>query len=258
ERPASREDAQPSEQLLRARLEQVVAPVEGHAKRLLVLRRVAPAARQQRQTVREAREQRRRGEELRTSGRQLDRQRQALEAHAQLGDRRGVLLAEVEVRIGRLRAADEQLRRFLVDERRHCELPLGGDTERRAARDEDRQLRSGVEQTGDTCRGRKDLLEVVDEQQQLGGAQAGLELLVQRPACALVDRERIGLAARAVERQHQLAAGPLAERLLGDEPLELADELHVTAESELGVDAVLLRRQAQLLQPQRLELRQIG
>src|SRR5262249_57763871 len=37
--------------------------------------------------------------------------------------------------------------------------------------------------------------------------------------------ERLGLAARAVERQHQLAAQPFAERVLPDEGLELAGEI---------------------------------
>src|SRR5262245_13735273 len=45
--PASGEDAEPREQLLGARLEQVVAPVERHAQRLLMLRRVAAPAGQQ-------------------------------------------------------------------------------------------------------------------------------------------------------------------------------------------------------------------
>ena len=91
--------------------------------------------------------------------------------------------------------------------------------------------------------------------QRLAGLDA--ELLDERPARALVDGERVGLAAGAVERQHQLAADALAQWLLGDEALELADELDVAPERELRVGAVFERRQPQLLQPQRLELRQI-
>ena len=41
---------------------------------------------------------------------------------------------------------------------------------------------------------------------------------------ALVDLERLGLPSRAVERQHQLPAQPLAQRMLRDERLELARE----------------------------------
>ena len=61
-------------------------------------------------------------------------------------------------------------------------------------------------------------------------------------ARGLVGVERLGLASRAVEREHQLAAQPLAQRVLGDQRLELADQLSVAAERELGVDAPLERQ----------------
>ena len=85
---------------------------------------------------------------------------------------------------------------------------------------------------------------------------AGLdpELLDQRPARVAVDVERLGLATRAVEREHELAAQALAQRVLGDQRLELADELGVAAERELGVDALLERRHAQLLEARDLRL----
>ena len=70
------------------------------------------------------------------------------------------------------------------------------------------------------------------------------ELLVEVRARVAVGGERVGLAAAAVERQHQLAAETLTERRLGDEPLELGHDLVVTTERKLGVDAQLLGLQA--------------
>ena len=66
--------------------------------------------------------------------------------------------------------------------------------------------------------------------------------------------ERVGLAAAAVEREHQLAAQTLAERGLGDERLELRDERVLAAESEVGVGAILERRETELFQPRDLAL----
>ena len=64
----------------------------------------------------------------------------------------------------------------------------------------------------------------------------------------LVRVKRLGLASRAVEGEHQLAAQSLAERVGGDQRLELADELVVTAERELSLDAQLLRDELELLE----------
>ena len=60
--------------------------------------------------------------------------------------------------------------------------------------------------------------------------------------------ERLGLPAGAVERDHQLAAQALVERMLAHEPLELGDELGAAAELELGLEALLRDREAQLAQ----------
>ena len=43
----------------------------------------------------------------------------------------------------------------------------------------------------------------------------------ERPPRRAVGLERVGLAARAVEREHLLAAQALAQRVLRGEPLEL-------------------------------------
>src|SRR5439155_70847 len=69
---------------------------------------------------------------------------------------------------------------------------------------------------------------------ELAQLVAGLdaELVDERSAGVPVALERVGLAARAVQREHQLRAESLVQRVLGDETLQLADELGVAAEVE--------------------------
>ena len=62
-----------------------------------------------------------------------------------------------------------------------------------------------------------------------------------------VHAQRVGLAAAAVEGDHQAAGEPLAQRVLVGRALQLADGLAVTAEGEEGVEARLQRLQAQLV-----------
>jgi hypothetical protein len=69
----------------------------------------------------------------------------------------------------------------------------------------------------------------------------------QTPALA-VHIESFGLTSRPIERQHQLCARALPERLLPDERLELGDLLTVEPELELRIDPVFERRQPLLLE----------
>ncbi len=162
---AAGEHGELRKELLCIGLEQVVAPVESHAKGLLVPRRVAPPACKELQTVSQPREQRCRRQDLRSRRGQLDRQWQPIELRAELGHRGRVLLAQREVRIGSLRAGDEELGRLVVGERRHRELALRCDMERRSARHDHLQSRRGVEEARDARGGRQYLFEVVDEEQ---------------------------------------------------------------------------------------------
>src|SRR4029450_1194095 len=76
-------------------------------------------------------------------------------------------------------------------------------------------------------------------------------------------RERFGLARAGIERAHQLRAQALTQRMLGNQRLELRDQLVVAPGGELGLDPLFESGQPQLLealdvQPgKRLEL-QIG
>ncbi len=81
------------------------------------------------------------------------------------------------------------------------------------------------------------------------GAGVDAELLDQRLARRAVGGERVRLAPGAVEREHELGAGALAEWLRLDERLELGDELGVAAEREIRVDALLQHDRAELLEP---------
>jgi hypothetical protein len=80
------------------------------------------------------------------------------------------------------------------------------------------------------------------------------QLLDELPARVRVDLERLPLPSRSIESQHQLTAEPLAQRLLGDEALELRDELGVPAAPEVGVEPVLERDQTELFQAADLDL----
>ena len=71
------------------------------------------------------------------------------------------------------------------------------------------------------------------------GAGLEAELLGERAATLLVDLQRLALAVGAVQGQHELPAQPLAQRMLADEQLELADQLAVAAEGELGLELLL-------------------
>ena len=80
------------------------------------------------------------------------------------------------------------------------------------------------------------------------GARLDSQLVDEHAAGFLVGAERFGLAPRAVEREHQLAAEPLAERILLDEPLELSDELGCRATFEIGLDSLFEGSRPKLLE----------
>ncbi len=81
--------------------------------------------------------------------------------------------------------------------------------------------------------------------------RAGLkrESLDQAAPAVAVDLERLGLAITAIEREHELAARALAQRMLRYECLQVGDQIGMPTERELGLDAFLQRDQAKLLEP---------
>ena len=86
---------------------------------------------------------------------------------------------------------------------------------------------------------------------------SGLEAdLVERRAQVPVHLERFALPSGAVERKHELRSQPLPVRMRRDQHLQLARELCVAAEVQVGVDPVLERGQAQVVEPAALDLRE--
>ena len=75
------------------------------------------------------------------------------------------------------------------------------------------------------------------------------ELVDEGSARILVRVQGLRLPARPVQRRHQIPPQTFAERVLGDECLELADQLVVAPEREVGVDPELDRCQPDLLEP---------
>lgn len=71
------------------------------------------------------------------------------------------------------------------------------------------------------------------------------ELVGQRLPGGLVHGERVGLAAGAVQRNHQLTTGALPQRVVGNERLQFGHQLGVASQREIRVEG----DPAQLRQP---------
>ena len=81
------------------------------------------------------------------------------------------------------------------------------------------------------------------------GAGVQAEVLDEGVAGAAVGVERVGLAAGAVEGEHELGVEALAVRVVGGEAFELGDELRAAAEVQLELEAAFERVQAGALEP---------
>ena len=75
------------------------------------------------------------------------------------------------------------------------------------------------------------------------------ELVHERLARGAVRRERVGLAAGAIEREHLLGAEALAVRVLRHERVELRHELRVLPEREVGIDPLFECAESLLFEP---------
>ena len=98
-------------------VEQVVAPVDQRAQRLLARQRRAIAAGQQTEAIGQPRRDLLDRQRAHARGGQLERERNAVEALADAGDRRRVVVGDRERRLRRQRALDEQPRRRVLLER---------------------------------------------------------------------------------------------------------------------------------------------
>jgi hypothetical protein len=77
----------------------------------------------------------------------------------------------------------------------------------------------------------------------------------QAVACA-VDLQRLSLPSASVQGEHELPAQPLPERVLGHEAGQFRDQLPCLMRRQVRVDAILDRREPQLLEPRLLDLPQ--
>src|SRR6185369_16193238 len=102
------EHAELAKQALLDRLHQVIAPGDRRAQRLLPFGQVPRAAGQQRQAVLQPREQARRREHRQAGGRELERQRQPVQAAAYLGYGGCVGFGQLEAGLGVVSAGDEE------------------------------------------------------------------------------------------------------------------------------------------------------
>src|SRR5207249_10165415 len=84
------------------------------------------------------------------------------------------------------------------------------------------------------------------------------ELLDERATRVLVRGERFSLPSTAIEGEHELAAKPLAQRIVGDEALQFADDGGLSGRGEILVDPLLEAREAQLAESRDLTCREAG
>jgi len=68
--------------------------------------------------------------------------------------------------------------------------------------------------------------------------------------------ERLGLAPRSIQGEHELPAEPLAQRVIPDQRFELGNDFGMAAERQVGVDAELEGRQTNLLESRDRRLRE--
>jgi hypothetical protein len=204
DRASACEDAEPGERLALGLCEQVVAPPDRGRERRLARREVARARAERLGPLLEPLQHRRGREDIDASGREFERKREAVEAAADRRDARGRGLVERERRIDGACTKDEELHRLvlreLVDvrdagsrqgERLHGVLVLAGDAQGRAARREHPQVRGGGEQITDDRRRGRDLLEVVEHEEQ-GAVAELLRQRIEQCGARVGDAERSG------------------------------------------------------------------
>ena len=239
QRASPDEDGKPAEETLLRLVQEAVAPVHRGAQRLLPFGKVPRATGEQLQAAFQAGPHRRRGEQLDAGRGELDRQRQAVQTVADLGDGGRVFLRQLEIGFhghGPLEEErDRRSARQLLEggdasggqtERGDRELMLPVDVQRGAAGHEDLQRRSRGEQLGDDPGRGGQVLEVVEQQEHRRAArllQPPLDRGQQRLTGdvahgeTLGDRHREhGRIAQRRERDEGHAARKLLQQTLGD------------------------------------------
>ena len=169
-------------------------------------RHVLLARGQQREPLVEPPQHRRRRQQANARRGELDRERQSVEARADLRGGGRVFVPGLPAGSCLARALGEELHGSRGLERRHRVLPLGPHAQRRAARDEHLRPGGARHQRADLRRGRQHLLEVVEHE--------------QRPLLGELAREALGIGIARAE--------PLGDR--GQDETGVRDRLQLDEE----------------------------
>ena len=126
----------------------------------------------------------------RAGGRDLDREREAVETAAQLAQHRLVGGVEPEPAVRGPRALDEQLDGGVLVERVDDDHALVGEMERRTTRTEHDEAIGALHEVGDERRGPGHVLEVVQDEQQLAVGEVVEQRLLDVPLLLDLERSR--------------------------------------------------------------------
>ena len=226
------EDGQPGEEATLGVVEQLVAPVDGRAQRLLAWVEVACSAKEI-EPAADALEDLRRRQDGRARRRELDGEGQAVERVTQAGDR---LIR------GETRALSEESYRIGRRQRRHVDLNLIAEPEALAARRENVQVRAPLDELRHCRRGGQQPLEVVEEEKQLAIADVRDEVVLRaenardclKHEVRFPERRKTDPEDARLELRHQLGCSLERESCLprtarageGDETRAAADTRH--------------------------------
>ncbi len=202
---AADEDGQSLQQPLLGLLQHVVRPRDERAQRLLALEQHAPAAGQKLEAVLQPLVDVLDGHRAHPRGGELERERNAFEARAELGDGRRLALRQRETRLLQLRPIHEQLHRIRARQRfdarrarrerkrQHRIRLLARDAQRFPAGRDDGELRRGTEQrVGEVRAGAHHVLAVVEDEQEPARLHVRAQRLRQRLAGLLAHAEGLG------------------------------------------------------------------
>ena len=204
ERRATPEHGEPGQQAAVLVRQQVVAPVEGLVERLLPGRQVVGPAGEEAQSLRQPVEDGLRPQGTNARGGELDRQREPVDTPTELANRGELVLRDREVGLQRAGSLlEEGLRRFEL-ERGNRKDVLAGEVQDGAARDEDRQARRSSKEPDEGGRRRLHVLGVVEQEQELLGAERLGERLERLRDVGDADRLRDG-------RHHELGVAQRGE-----------------------------------------------
>ena len=220
---AAHEHGDRGEEALDGRVQEVVAPGDRAAQRLLPRRQVARAATQQVEPALQPLQDALRREDLDAGRGQLDGQRQAVQGSHEPGHRRRVGLGQAEVRPGRPGPLHEeghavdlgqglqgrQVGRVGDAQGRHRVLLLAVDVERGPRGDDAGQARRRPQEVAQEGRRAGDLLHVVEHEEHGAGAQVVAQAILHRRAAHVLHAHGHG-----DRRRHE---GRIADRLQGHE-----------------------------------------